>query len=111
MRYIILLVAISLCGQDSLTYRMKAPLKFKDAIEIKRDLEQLKELSDYYESYKRECYNDSAEVWDWPSVKLHNGATCDTLIYPAKVWKHKEPTFDGFMTWLRNILSGGKNDR
>ena len=123
MRYIILLIAISLnayypVGEfvnspDSVTYRMKAPLKFKDAIEIKRDLEQLKELSDYYERYKRECYNDSTKIWVFRNGRKWDGKEflCvdgNMWVHLKEAYEHKEPTFDGFMTWLRNILSGGR---
>ena len=69
---------------------------------------QIINLINYYDIYKAECYNDSVQVWRTPPQYYNNGATCDTIRYPVRVWVHKEPTFDGFMTWLKKLFGGKK---
>lgn len=76
-----------------------------------------KKLNDFEEKmltsveiYIDDCYKDSTlvEYWNYPNISHDNedGLIVTNAIYikPIKmnVWKHKEPTFVGYIEWLKN---------
>ena len=66
------------------------------------------ELIEQYQAYKLECYNDSTIRYINPIPEGHNHvhyvnwyteAQCNDN-HTRTYWKHKKPTFDGFMNYL-----------
>ncbi len=102
-------------GEAVNTYTLHG-LSFKAHQEESERIDKLEKgsnLSRLFDEYKQDCYNDSTYVEytkqpDYsPYTYKETGAVCAIYLYPIKVkeWRHKQPTFDGFMSWL-NI----KND-
>ena len=65
-------------------------------------------LIEQYQAYKLECYNDSTIRYINPIPKGHSHvhyvnwyteAQCNDN-HIRTYWKHKKPTFDGFMNYL-----------
>lgn len=63
-----------------------------------------------YDEYKQECEADSTEIevggyWDVVKTEKVNDygvySGYDVFVPRHKVWKHREPTFDGFMEFLK----------
>lgn len=58
------------------------------------------------ELYERECYNDStrAEIWDEEFIatdSIGDAVIGYTQLVGRIKWKHREPTFAGFIKWLK----------
>ncbi len=64
----------------------------------------------HWDSYKAECLADSSleTIWGVPTTKIYgsglapNGHT-EWFSNNKYVWRHKEPTFNGFMEYLRKL--------
>ena len=66
----------------------------------------MEELLSLYDQYAKECYADSTyeqvtKQWTIHDFNVKTMTTCDTIIPATYDWIHKEPTFTGFMEWLR----------
>ena len=70
------------------------------------------ELLFLLQDYETECYNDSTYVEYWQyheSPSYTDSITGASFVYTVhyspttiKEWQHKEPTFKGFIEWLKN---------
>lgn len=65
------------------------------------------ELLYLLELYERECYNDStrAEIWDEEFIatdSIGDAVIGYTQLVGRVKWKHREPTFTGFIKWLKS---------
>lgn len=74
-------------------------------------------LVDEWQSYQKECYADSQYVGFgyWLSAdgmkwwhEVSEDETRWSMTKPFKRYKHREPTFPGFMQYLENKLAGIK---
>ena len=61
---------------------------------------------DLLEEYQEYCYNDSTNIkahketyGEW--CISYDGHTCDNPEHYEYRWVHKEPTFNGFIEWLK----------
>lgn len=53
----------------------------------------IKYLLQFYDEYKQKCYQDSFKVEEIKGI--------DYNMRWVTTWKHREPTFDGFMKFLK----------
>ena len=61
-------------------------------------------LLQFYDEYEKECYADSMQVsgWVFITTEEYDYGVCAGYDGYETWWDHKEPTFKGFIKFLRN---------
>lgn len=66
-----------------------------------------KEFLFVYSKYEQECYKDSSLVDIYVDPNPRTQITL-SVGYHEKRWVHKEPTFEGFIEYIKNIANGAE---
>ena len=99
MKWIIILIPIALFASraDSLKCYNTATLEQLEPMQSEQYQIILATMVREYKLYKTECYSDSTYA-EYPEIFMNGDYQCLRMF---KGYTHSQPTFEGFMEWLK----------